>query len=106
MFVPVSIDHPAGTVKVAPPGVTRGVSAATVSAAVAAACPLTVIVPAAIADEAPDAETHVAISASAQSASRVVRMIDIESIPDDEVKKRHQDTPGSLACKILVLIYN
>ena len=29
MFLPVAIDHPAGTVNVAPPGVSRGVSAAT-----------------------------------------------------------------------------
>jgi hypothetical protein len=29
MFLPVAIDHPAGTVNVAPPGVSRGVSVAT-----------------------------------------------------------------------------
>ncbi|HYL16269.1 MAG TPA: hypothetical protein VEV41_24765 [Terriglobales bacterium] len=32
-FFPVSIDHQEGTVKIAPPGVTRGVSAATRSGA-------------------------------------------------------------------------
>jgi hypothetical protein len=70
-FLPVTIDHPEGTVKVAPPGVTRVVSAATRSGAdlASAAC-----------GDPGALEADVALCANvvnARKATRAVRCMDM-----------------------------
>src|SRR5438270_343975 len=70
IFFPVTIDQPEGTVKVAPPGVTRGVSAATRCAdLVSTAC-----------GDAAMLEADVAVCAkvvNARKATRAVRYMDM-----------------------------
>src|SRR5271163_1856974 len=69
---PVTIDQPAGTVKVAPPGVTRGVSAATCSGAD--------LKPIDCGDAAGlEANARGAKAANARKAARTIRYMDIVS---------------------------
>jgi len=71
MCLPVPIDHPEGTVNVAPPGVTRGASADTRSGVDLASCDCGVV---------GEAEVFGAFSANvlnARKASRAVRYFDI-----------------------------
>src|SRR5712692_11966387 len=92
-FLPVAIDHPVGTVKVAPAGVTRGVSAANRSGAdlVSAWVDAEDVGPAA----APNARVA---SVKANRTNRAVRRIDmwVTKVSQEHGKLRSNDTPSTI----------
>src|SRR5713226_8040653 len=93
MFLPVRIDQPAGTVKFAPPGVIRGVSAASCSGADLASAWV----------DAEDVGPAAAPSArvarvKANRTNRAVRRIDmwVTKVSQEHGKLRSNDTPSTI----------